>query len=68
MVEASDDLLCRVTGNDRGSVYAAGIHYQFIWIDPPSNTVIVKFSSGPDPIAETWSRSHAEAFLPSARL
>ena len=52
-----------VTGNDRGSVYAAGIHGQFIWIDPPSNTVIVKFSSWPDPITEAWSRSHAEAFL-----
>lgn len=52
-----------VTGNNRGSFYAAGIHGQFIWVDPPSGTVIVKFSSWPEPITEAWSRSHAKAFL-----
>lgn len=51
-----------VTGDDRGSYYAIGIHGQFVWVDPSSNTVIVKFSSWPEAITEEWNRRHAEAF------
>lgn len=51
-----------VTGDDRGSVYAIGIHGQFVWVDPPSNSVIVKFSSWPEAITEEWNRMHAAAF------
>jgi len=51
-----------VTGNERGNYYAVGIHGQFIWVDPLSDSVIVKFSSWPEPITEEWSRSHAAAF------
>jgi 6-aminohexanoate-oligomer exohydrolase len=51
-----------VTGDAYGSVYAAGIHGQFIWVDPARDIVIVKFSSWPEAAGEHWSRSHAELF------
>ena len=37
------------TGDARGTVYAAGIHGQYLWLDPTSDVVIVKFSSLPRP-------------------
>ncbi len=51
-----------VTGNDRGNYYAVGIHGQYVWVDPPSNSVIVKFSSWPEALTDGWSQSHAEVF------
>jgi CubicO group peptidase (beta-lactamase class C family) len=51
-----------VPGDSRGTVYAAGIHGQFIWIDPVSDTVIAKFSSYPQPVALELSRAHAAGF------
>ncbi len=51
-----------VPGDPRGTVYAAGIHGQFIWIDPISDTVIAKFSSCPQPVALKLSQTHAEGF------
>lgn len=51
-----------VPGDSRGTVYAAGIHGQFIWIDPISDTVIAKFSSYPQPVALELSRAHAAGF------
>ena len=51
-----------VTGNERGNYYAVGIHGQYVWVDPPSNSVIVKFSSWPDALTEGWSQSHVELF------
>lgn len=51
-----------VTGNERGNYYAVGIHGQYVWIDPPSNSVIVKFSSWPGALTEGWSQSHVEVF------
>lgn len=50
------------TGNERGSIYAIGIHGQYIWLDPLSDTVIVKFSTLPDPVGVGALRSHAELF------
>lgn len=50
------------TGDDRGSFYASGIHGQFIWVDPVSSAVIVKFSSLPVAITEAVNREHAELF------
>ena len=57
-----------MTGDDRGSVYAIGIHGQFIWVDPPSHSVIVKFSSWPEAITEEWNRMHAAAFRSIAEV
>ncbi|REJ04411.1 class C beta-lactamase-related serine hydrolase [Microbacterium bovistercoris] len=50
------------TGNDRGVVYAVGIHGQYIWLDPPTDTVIVKLSSCPEPVTAEWNRVHAMLF------
>lgn len=55
------------TGNERGAVYAAGIHGQFIWLDPPSGTVVVKLSSCPDPVTTEWNRLHAGLFADLCR-
>ena len=35
------------SGDQRGSIHGAGIHGQYLWIDPQSDTVVVKFSSAP---------------------
>lgn len=51
-----------ITGSTRGDYYAVGIHGQFIWVDPATRTVIVKFSSWPEPVTEAWNRLHAELF------
>lgn len=51
-----------VPGDSRGTVYAAGIHGQFVWIDPASDTVIAKFSSCPQPVSLELSRAHAAGF------
>lgn len=50
------------TGNERGNVYAIGIHGQFIWLDALTDTVIVKFSSWPEPVTEDRNRTHAQLF------
>lgn len=51
-----------ITGDDHGSIYAAGIYGQFLWVDPVADVVIAKFSSMPVATTEDWSRAHAEAF------
>jgi CubicO group peptidase (beta-lactamase class C family) len=56
-----------VTGDERGSYYASGIHGQFLWVDPSTETVIAKFSSWPESIAEKWTRFHATLFEDVAR-
>lgn len=50
------------TGDERGSVYATGIHGQYLWLDPASDVVIVKFSSLPVAVSADWSRAHADVF------
>lgn len=50
------------TGDLRGTVYAAGIHGQYLWLDPSSDVAIVKFSSLPQAVTEEASRRHAEVF------
>jgi CubicO group peptidase (beta-lactamase class C family) len=52
-----------VTNNERGNFYAVGIHGQFIWLDPRTNTVIVKFSSCPEPVTVAWNKLHTELFV-----
>lgn len=49
-------------GNERGNVYAVGIHGQYIWLDPPTRTVIVKLSSCPEPVTAEWNARHAALF------
>ena len=50
------------TGDDRGSVFATGIHGQYLWLDPVSDVLVVKFSSMPLAVAEESSRKHGRAF------
>ena len=51
-----------ITGSARADYYAAGIHGQFIWVDPSTRTVVVKLSSWPEPVTEEWNRLHARLF------
>ncbi|MGO2520534.1 MAG: serine hydrolase domain-containing protein [Microbacterium sp.] len=50
------------TGNERGNVYAVGIHGQYVWLDPLTDTVIVKLSSCPEPVTVGWNDVHAALF------
>lgn len=50
------------TGDLRGSIYATGIHGQYLWLDPTSDVVIVKFSSLPQAVTEETSRRHSDVF------
>ena len=40
------------TGNERGNVTGIGIHGQYLWLDPLSDSVIVKLSTWPEPDSE----------------
>lgn len=41
-------------GNDRGNVSGVGIHGQNLWLDPRTDSVIVKLSSWPEPDTAHW--------------
>jgi CubicO group peptidase (beta-lactamase class C family) len=49
-------------GDERGSVHAVGIHGQYLWLDPKSDTVIVKFSSDPAALDYDSTRTTAKLF------
>ncbi|RGE23646.1 6-aminohexanoate-dimer hydrolase [Leucobacter sp. wl10] len=42
------------TGDERGNVSGIGIHGQNLWLDPPTDSVVVKLSSWPDPDTAHW--------------
>lgn len=42
------------TGNERGNVSGIGIHGQNLWLDPRTDSVVVKLSSWPDPDTPHW--------------
>ncbi|KHK95813.1 6-aminohexanoate hydrolase [Microbacterium mangrovi] len=42
-------------GNERGNVSGIGIHGQNLWLDPATDSVIVKFSAWPDPDTDEWN-------------
>ena len=50
------------TGNERGNVYGVGIHGQYLWLDPITDTVIVKFSTLPAPVSLADTRAAADLF------
>lgn len=50
------------TGNERGNVYAIGIHGQYLWLDPLTDTLVAKFSTQPAPVGTASLRAHAELF------
>lgn len=51
-----------ITGSAAQEIYAVGIYGQYVWIDPSTKTVIVKFSSIPIPVDPTHSRMHVSLF------
>ena len=51
-----------ITGSPSQEIYAVGIYGQYIWIDPSTQTVIVKFSSIPVPVDPTLARIHLALF------
>lgn len=56
------------TGDDRASVYAVGIYGQYIWLDPASDTVIVKFSTEPTAVSAASSELHTALFGEIVRI
>jgi len=42
------------TGNERGNVSAIGIHGQNLWLDPSTDSVVVKLSTWPEPDTAHW--------------
>lgn len=50
-------------GNDRGNVSGIGIHGQNLWLDPATDTVIVKLSSWPEPDTAEWHRMQTRLLL-----
>ncbi|WP_336660434.1 serine hydrolase domain-containing protein [Leucobacter sp. USHLN153] len=55
------------TGNERGNVSAIGIHGQNLWLDPASDSVIVKLSSWPLPDENASHREQNELLLDISR-
>ncbi|GAA2902227.1 hypothetical protein [Microbacterium esteraromaticum] len=41
-------------GNERGNVGGIGIHGQNLWLDPSTDSVIVKLSVWPEPDTAEW--------------
>ncbi|MFF2389608.1 serine hydrolase domain-containing protein [Agromyces sp. NPDC058104] len=51
------------TGNARGNVSGIGIHGQNLWLDPPTDSVTVKFSTWPDPDTAEWNALQTDLLL-----
>ncbi|MCD2442006.1 beta-lactamase family protein [Agromyces sp. SYSU K20354] len=51
------------TGNDRGNVSGIGIHGQNLWLDPRTDSVIVKFSTWPEPDTPSWNALQSRLLL-----
>ncbi len=51
-----------VTGDDHGVVYGAGIHGQYLWVDPSADVVIAKFGAHPEAVSAEALRQNA-AFM-----
>lgn len=50
-------------GNDRDNISAIGIHGQNLWLDPRTDSVIVKLSTWPEPDTDEWHRVHTELLV-----
>lgn len=55
------------TGNERGNVSGIGIHGQNLWLDPQTDSVIVKLSTWPDPDTEHWHGLQSGVLLDVSR-
>ena len=57
-----------ITNSNRHEIYAVGIYGQYIWIDPVTETVIVKFSTLPTALSAKYSDEHIALFRKIAAL
>ncbi len=48
-----------VTGDDHGVVYGAGIHGQYLWVDPQAEVVVAKFGAHPEAVSAEALRQNA---------
>ena len=48
------------TGDDHGCFFGVGIHGQFVWMNPATDTVVAKFSSLPEADEDDAFTSHVE--------
>lgn len=48
-----------VTGDDHGVVYGAGIHGQYLWVDPVAETVVAKFGAHPEAVSREALRHNS---------
>ncbi|MBC9926016.1 MULTISPECIES: serine hydrolase [unclassified Leucobacter] len=55
------------TGNERSNVSGIGIHGQNLWLDPLTDSVIVKLSTWPDPTGSEWDRQQDGILLDVSR-
>ena len=55
------------TGNERGNVSGIGIHGQNLWLDPSTDSVIVKLSSWPEPDTDHWHGVQNDILLDVSR-
>jgi len=51
-----------VTGDEHGVVYGAGIHGQYLWVDPFEEVVVAKFGAHPQAVSEQALRDNS-AFM-----
>ncbi|QTV79946.1 serine hydrolase domain-containing protein [Microbacterium sp. NIBRBAC000506063] len=51
------------TGNERGNIYAVGIYGQYVWLDPATDTVVVKFSTTPEAVTLESARQNDDLFV-----
>jgi len=51
-----------VTGDDHGVIYGAGIHGQYLWVDPHEGTVVAKFGAHPEAVSTEALRQNS-AFM-----
>ncbi|MFC6286931.1 serine hydrolase domain-containing protein [Nocardioides sp. GCM10027113] len=49
-----------VTGDDHGVVYGAGIHGQYLWVDPTARVVVAKFAAHRDAVSLDALRANSE--------
>lgn len=49
--------------NERGNISGIGIHGQNLWLDPQSDSVIVKLSTWPDPDGHGWEERQSALLL-----
>ncbi len=47
------------TGDDHGVVYGAGIHGQYLWVDPRAEVVVAKFGAHPEAVSAEALRQNA---------